>query len=394
MHKKLCTLYLSHSSQLYGAEQSLLELLKGLDRNRFSAVVVLPHDGPLRERVENLSIPVEIVPSLTAWLTWRNGIQRFFHNVAVIPFILRSIWELQHLVKQYKIDLIHTNSLVMIDGALTARFLRLPHVWHARELLLPASSFNFFLGPYAVLSIAQHLADRIIATSKAVQNCFPRNKKLSQIVVVYNPVANCVFQYPATKGRIRQEFGVPYNTFLIGEIGKLNPNKGYEDLVQAAAIVKQTIPNIIFAAVGGTSKSDAAFERRFKESTKILGLQDCFKLVGFRNDILEIIFALDLLVLPSHSESFGRVLIEAMAAGKPVIGTSVGGIPEIIEDGVTGLLVPPHSPEELAQAIIKILQNPEMARQMGEAGRRRAEERFSAKQYVTKIQAIYEELLN
>lgn len=388
---KINVLYLSHSAQLYGAEQSLLQLLKGLDRDRFSPVVVLPQEGPLKQRIADLSIPIEIVPSIRGWLTRREGIMRLLHHIGLIPFLARSVWTVARLVHRYNIRLIHTNSLVLIDGALTARLSGIPHVWHAREMLVRESPHNFLFGPRSALSLVNHLADRIIAISNAVRLCFEQAGDASKIIVVHNAVDLPALDTLDAGDSIRRELDIPQGVPVVGEIANITPVKGYEDLVVAGAQVRQSIPNVRFMMVGGAPY--ASYKKRITMLINDYGLGDCFVFTGFRPDVPEIISTLDLLVLPSHYEPFGRALVEAMAAGKPVIGTNVGGIPEIIEDGVTGLLVPPGSPDDLAQAIITILQNPDMARRMGAAGCERAKARFSPERYATEIQKIYKELV-
>jgi glycosyltransferase involved in cell wall biosynthesis len=395
LNNKMCNyktniLYLSHSAQLYGAEQSLLQLLKGLDRDRFSPVVALPQEGPLKQYIADLSIPVEIVPSIRAWLTRRAGIMRLLHHIGLVPFLAWSVWTLAKLIRRYHIELVHTNSLVIIDGALAARLLGIPHIWHAREMLVRNSPFNFLLGPRAALSLISRLSDRIIATTNVVRRCFDQKTDTSKIVVVYNAVDLSAFDIPQTGNAVRRAFHIPMESLLVGEVASLFPIKGYEDLVAAAAQIRQAIPQAMFIAVGDMPK--ARYERKIRDLIDSYDLQKSFILAGFQSDIASIFSALDLVVLPSRYETFGRVLVEAMALGKPVIGTNVGGIPEIIEDGVTGLLVPPQSPDKLAEAIITILQNPSLARQIGEAGRQRVRERFSVEQHVARIQEIYEEL--
>ena len=392
-NRKKVVLYVSHSAGLYGAELCLLNLVANLDKDRFLPIVVLPKKGPLKQKLEELNITVEVVSSIRAWLTRRNGIQRFFYLLAVIPFVSASIWRLRQIVTHYKVDLIHTNSLTIINGALASRLLGIPHVWHARELLIPETVFNFFLGPYIALSAIKRLSNRVIAMSFGVRQTFCQQGNCSKVVVVYDGLEFEIFESSRAQTSIRSQLDIPDDALLVGEIGRVTAIKGYEDLVRAAATVKKAIPNVTFIGVGGKSKTDAAYEQKILKLISSYNLQDSFKLIGYRADVLDIMFALDLLVLPSHSEAFGRVLVEAMAAGKPVIGANVGGIPEIIEDGVTGLLFPPHSPDDLAQAIIKILQDPDLAHRMGAAGRERAKIRFSPERYVAEIQKIYEELL-
>jgi glycosyltransferase involved in cell wall biosynthesis len=385
-------LYISHSSNLYGAEQSLLLLLKDLNRQKFLPTVVLPKDGPLKQALELLSIPVEIVPSLTPWLTRRKGAQQFLHHLAIIPFIILSVWRLRRIIKRYQINLIHSNSLVIIDGGLVARLLQIPHVWHAREILDDASPHNFLFGPSRALSIILSLSDQVIAISKAVAACFYGCGSTSKISLAYNAVS---IQPSAFRSNLtiefREQLGIKPKAPLVAQVTNITPVKGCEDFVHAAAQVHAVIPEAVFLLVGGTPYPD--YQQKILDLITFYGLESCFFMPGFRDDVSDVFAAIDLAVLASSYEPFGRVVIEAMQAGRPVVGTAVGGIPEIIVEGVTGLLVPPSSPARLAQAIITILQNPEMAARMGIAGQTRVKEYFSSERYVNEVQKIYESLL-
>jgi glycosyltransferase involved in cell wall biosynthesis len=215
----------------------------------------------------------------------------------------------------------------------------------------------------------------------------------SNVVVVYDGIEFGIFESVRARASIRSELGIPADAPLIGEVGRVSEIKGYEDFVLAAAIVKKAVPDAAFIGVGGRTKPDADYEQKMLQLIDSENLQGSFRLIDFREDISDIMSALDLLVLPSRSEALGRVLIEAMAAGKPVIGTQIGGIPEVIEDGVTGLVVPPRSPDALAQAIIKILRDPNLAYRIGTAGREQGKVRFSLERHVAEVQRVYERLL-
>lgn len=392
-HNRKVVLYLSHSAGLYGAELCLLTLVARLDKTRFLPIVILPSNGPLKQKLEELNVIVKVVPSIRAWLTKRSGIQTFFYFLAVIPFVFASVWRLRQIVTRYKVDLIHTNSLVVIDGALAAQISGVPHVWHARELLIPETVFHFLFGPRVALSVIKRLSDQIIAISFGVKQTFCHQNDCSKLIVIHDGIELETLQPTYAKASIRSQLGIPDDVLLVGEVGRVTAAKGYEDFVAAAAIVKKTIPNVTFIGIGGSSKLDIVYEQKILNLINSYNLQDSFKLIGYRDDVSAIMSALDLLVLPSRLEPFGLVLLEAMAAGKPVIGTKVGGIPEIIEDGVTGLLVPPRSPDDLAQAIISILQDPDLTHRMGATGRERVKARFSLERCVAEVQKIYEELV-
>jgi len=319
---------------------------------------------------------------------------RLLHHVGLIPFLIYSVWRLTELMRHYRIDLVHTNSLVIIDGALAARLSGVPHVWHAREVFTEDSPYHFLfghLGHRIALSLIDYLSDRIIAISSAVGHSLGHTDRLFRSIVVYNAVEVSVTETSAARERIRQMLNIPNGVHLVGEVARLAPIKGYDDYVRAAAQVHQEMPNTRFVAVGDALSE--AYQQSISELIARLGMDQDIILMGFRHDVADIMGALDLLVLPSHYEPFGRVLVEAMAAGKPVIGTKVGGIPEIIENGTNGLLVAPGSPDALAGAIIRILQDPDMARRMGAAGRQLAKARFGPERYVAQIQDAYEGLI-
>jgi len=319
---------------------------------------------------------------------------RLLHHVGLIPFLICSVWRLLELIRRFDIDWVHTNSLVIIDGALAARLSGIPHVWHAREVFTEESPYHFLfghLGHRIALSLIDYLSDRIIAISSAVGHSLSHTNRLFRSIVVYNAVEVSVADTSGARERIRKLLSIPTGVYLVGEVARLAPIKGYDDYVRAAAQVHQAMPNTRFVAVGDALSE--AYQQSISELIARLGMERDISLLGFRHDVADIMGALDLLVLPSHYEPFGRVLVEAMAAGKPVIGTNVGGIPEIIENGTNGLLVAPGSPDALAGAIIKILQNPDMARRMGAAGRELAKARFGPERYVAQIQGVYEGLI-
>ncbi|MDM8520985.1 glycosyltransferase family 4 protein [Anaerolineales bacterium HSG6] len=385
-------LYISHSADLYGSEQSLLLLLKNLNQKEFTSFVILPKEGPLREIIEPYA-KVEVIPSLKPWLTLHKGLLCFIYNIATIPFILWSTLKIVNFIKTHDIDLVHTNSLVTISGALAAKISNVPHVWHARELLSSSSLYpmNPVLGLKTVIGIIQRLSDIIIANSNATKNCFPNS---SNIQVVYNPVDNRFITTSPTKTKLYHELELPSNSLLVGQISQIIPIKGCDIFITAASIVKQHISNVTFISIGGTPTLRQTYKQQLKQMIYDYNLQESFRFLGLRQDIPDILSALDLLVLPSRSESFGRVLVEASAVGIPIIGTNSGGIPEIIDHSVTGFVVPPNRPEILAQAMITLLQNKAVATKMGQKGKERVKSYFTIDKYTNDIENIYHNLAN
>ena len=186
----------------------------------------------------------------------------------------------------------------------------------------------------------------------------------------------------------KDELQVGQDTALVGMIGRLEPVKGPEYFIEAAKLVIERFTKVKFLIVG-----DGSLRNKLELRCKELSIFDRFIFTGWREDIPEILAILDMLVLPSLNEAVGRILIEAGACGKPVVATSVGGIPEVVNDNETGILVPPKAPEALAQAIIALLKSEEKRQKMGKAAKNWIDEKFSAYRMVERISSLYGELV-
>jgi glycosyltransferase involved in cell wall biosynthesis len=187
---------------------------------------------------------------------------------------------------------------------------------------------------------------------------------------------------------MRRTFGVQAQGLLVGTVGRLHPQKGFASLLAAVARVRERLPAIRLLLVGG-----GALRRDLVARAEALGLAEVVIFAGSRGDVPEILAALDLFVLPSLWEGLPNAVLEAMAAGLPVVATAAGGTPEVVVDGETGLLVPPGDVTALAEAIERLLRDPGLRRKMGEAGRKRVEGHFTIEQTVAQTVALYETLL-
>lgn len=193
---------------------------------------------------------------------------------------------------------------------------------------------------------------------------------------------------PASTEQLREAWGIQPRTHLIGTVGRFVPPKGHTYLLDAIVRLQSQFPDVKTLVVG-----DGALLRPMEEKAQALGLSDAVVFTGIRRDVPEILALLDVFVLPSLWEGLPIALLEAMAAGLPVVATRVGGVPEVVEDGVTGLLVPPRDPDALAEAITRLLRDPDLRCKMGQAGRERVESEFSVEKMVRKTETLYEEVL-
>ena len=387
-------LYVSFSTELYGSERCLLQLIQGLSRKEYRIIVAAPCPGPLTEQLETLNVPIIYVPFMKRWLPHPSatGLKRLFYSPYQFPFLLRSAAALRDVIRRYHVDLVHTQTSVVFDGALAAAWAHVPHVWHLHEALESGKEWRFLLGAKLARNLISHFSDRIISTSEAIRRLYlDTTQDKGKLLVIYNGTDLSLHDTGASDVPFRRKLGIPSEVKLIGMIAQMAPRKRQEDFLRAAVIVQQSVPNSFFLLVGGDL--DTSYARSIQKLSQDLGVSERTVWLGFYHPISEVFKALNLLVLPSVQESTPLVIIEAMAACRPVVATAVDGVPELIVDGVTGFLVPPKSPPDLAQAIIRILQDPQLAEAMGLAGRQRAERYFSLDRYVDNIERVYLELL-
>lgn len=388
MSKSIKILFLSHSSGLCGSERALLDLLKGLDKERYEPLVLLPQEGPLNDHVVLLGIKTIVYP-IERWIPfrWEFGKRNFLKMAIGLPKHVRFICK---LIDREKINLVYTNSIAVIDGAIAAKIRRIPHIFHIHNVL-----FNVYFRPYFPASIiyflTTSLSSRVILISNAQRKTmnFYRNKGNRKIKIIYYGFDIGMFSAAdLTKDNLkdlRSELKIGKNTKIVALIGTYIEHKGQMDFIKAARIIADCLPDVVFILMGNKFKN---FFSELVLRTKELGLKNKVHFLDFHEDIIPVYRAIDILVLASWNETFGRTIVEAMLMEKPVVATRCGGPEEIVLNGETGFLVPMCSPEDLAKSIMRIVSNPSLAEHMGEAGRKRAIEYFSIERYVSEIENV------
>jgi glycosyltransferase involved in cell wall biosynthesis len=197
----------------------------------------------------------------------------------------------------------------------------------------------------------------------------------------------------SSKEVAKDSLGMDLYSPVIGTIGRLHPEKGLEYLIKAMHKVVKEIPKVKLLVAGDTTLGDKEYYRAIKDLAKGLDLQNAIVFLGYQKDVSKIMTTFDIFALPSLREPFGLVTLEAMAMAKPVIATNTGGTPEIVIDGQTGILVPPRNVSALADAIIRLLRDKQLAMRMGLAGRARVHDCFSVEKMMNKIEDVYEGVL-
>jgi len=316
-----------------------------------------------------------------------------FQTVAVrSKFHLNDLRILNRVIKERAIHLIQTHDARSdVIGLLLSKVNRKPMVAFAHGWLNWSSSFSKER-LYAALEMqAVKYGQKVIVASKFMEHDL-RGRGIPKSRIYHIPYGIDIDRFhPNLDGQaVREALQIAADATLIGTVGRFHPWKGQKYFIDAARIVIQKFPRARFLIVGDAAFGEhARYGDRLKSFAADLGLADQLLFLGSRNDIPQVMNALDIFVLPSLREPFGIVAIEAQACGKPVIATQVGGIPETLRNGETGFLIQPAESRKLAEAIINLLENKTKMRQMGMAGRKRVEKLFSTKRMIEKTEQLY-----
>jgi glycosyltransferase involved in cell wall biosynthesis len=362
---------------LGGTERQVMNLAAGLDPERFDLHMACNGKvGELLEEVNALGVPVTEYP-----------IQSLY-NIGSVQARLR----LARYLRERSIEMVHSygfySNLFAIPAARLAGVpVVVASIRDCGETLTPLQK--------RVQKMFCRMADCILANAEGVRRWLIREgypaRKIQVIrngIVGPAPVAN------ARRGWLRQELGLSPDARLIAVCSRLNRMKGLEYFLDAAAVLAPLQPDVRFLIVGGNGhRTDGTYQGELERYAASRGLEDRVIFTGFRTDVARMLPEIDISVLPSLSEGLSNSLLEAMAAGVPVIATKVGGTPELVEDGETGLLVPPRDSVALGQAMTLLLEHPETARRIGEAGRSDVTARFSIDRMVHDTQSLYVKLL-
>ncbi len=394
----ITVLFFDHTARMGGGEVSLFNLVTHLDRARIDPVVVLASEGELRDKLREAGVEVHVLPLDEAVTEVRKDSLSSARAVSLTQAvqIARYVWRLSGFIRARGAQIIHANSLKAdLIAALAGRLSGVPVIWHVRDRI--ADDYLPALATRAFRFLCRFLPTFVIVNSHATLATLelPRARRARVIYngVVHDGLPPGEFQ-EAMMARSGAPNGAPNKAPVIGLVGRISPWKGQDIFLRAAAEVVKQFPGARFQIIGAPLFGEEAYEHEVRALCTELGLDDSVEWLGFRRDVPQLVSGLDLLVHASKTgEPFGQVVVEAMMAAKPVVATNGGGIPEIVLDGDTGLLVPMDDAPAMARAIEYILSDPAMARQMGERGIVRAREYFSITRTSSKIARVYDHLL-
>lgn len=384
-----------------GGTNSLLELLKRIDKNKYHFTALFynnykkGNDSEIKSEIEKLGIDFQLIkrkkqPLAVKALKELGRLLLFFSKKAIRHYIFFIDYhfrikpdsiEIMSILKKQDIDLLYMNNQPSsnLAGMLAAKDFEMPVIQHARS--------NAQLLPKEVKIANQRLARMICVSNGLKFNYLRQGIKKDIVYVVYNGIDTTIT--PAVSPDIiRKELRINDNEMIIGMVGSLMKRKGFDIFIKALSHLKNTAKNFKGLVIGS-----GPIIKDLMRLTDTLGLRGYLIFAGFKDDVFSYINAVDILVLSSFGEGLPRVILEAMLAGKPVVASNVTGSSELVIDGETGFLVPAGHPALFADAILKLLENPDLRKQMGEKARKRVIENFSIEGYVNGVEHVFAEVL-
>jgi glycosyltransferase involved in cell wall biosynthesis len=383
-------LFYNHTGQVSGAERVLLAILQGgKDKPATQAVLLCPAASPLMLNAQAQGIRCEAIEELQARFTWR--VDRLVQYLWSFYCVIRSV---RAQVYQFQPELIHANSVrAGLVASLATVLLRVPVIWHI-HVSLPRHPFSVLIRWLALSSSRHHL----LGVSHAVIQRFRSRLSLfvqhSPARVIHNGVAVERFRPDAqAREAVRAEWQLRAEDLALGIVGQITPRKGLLELIRAFAEVAPRIPHATLFIIGAPLfHHDHTYLAKLKQSTQKLGIADRVRFLGARRDIAAVMQALDLLILNSRSDPFPLTMLEAMASGTTVLATAVDGIPELIRHGETGWLIPPRDEAKLAEAMLHLLSQSELRKQLATKGREQILNSFTAEHFQRAIEQFFQEI--
>jgi glycosyltransferase involved in cell wall biosynthesis len=364
-------LHINSARSFGGGERHTADLANALSRRGHEVFVAAPQRAPLVEELKR--VPPENIFELPL----RNALD------------VQSAIELARRVRAREIEIIHAHvARDYLLAALAARRSETPLVL-TRHLERPLKSLHRWTlsGVSAVIAVSEAVERSLLA-----QKIFPAEK----IRRIPNGIDVERFERRARSfdtQRFRRLTGIK-GRLVVGVAGELREHKGQDDLIRAAQLVSRQFADVDFVIAGEDQSARKEYRAQLERLVAELELQERVHFTGWVDDLTSLLPALDIFVSSSRVEPFGLVMVEAMAAGLPVVATTTGGALEIVLDGVTGKLVPSGDVKALAEALCALLRNEDGRRRMGEQGRMRAREFFSLERMVSKTEALYREVLD
>jgi glycosyltransferase involved in cell wall biosynthesis len=347
-----------------GGQNQVLTTVMGLRSLGHRTMLVAHSDGELKRRAEEGLDLISLAPKTEMDLT--------------------AAWRLSRLLKQLKPDVVHAHDPhgVAMAGLALSMSTQL-----AKPPLVAARRVDFHLKGNSFSRWKYRQVDCFIAASDAIRQMLVADGVPADRTVTVHEGIDVEHVVAAPAVNVHEAFWLPHGSPVVGNVAALVPHKGQRYLIDAAHLVVQQVPDARFIILG-----EGELREHLEKQVREHHLEKHVLLPGFRTDVLGCLKGFDLFAMSSVTEGLGTSLLDAMACARPIVATRAGGIPEIVEDGVNGLLVPARDHHALAEAIVRALKNPELRQRMGDAGFARVNERFTVERMVSETAAVYEQV--
>jgi glycosyltransferase involved in cell wall biosynthesis len=367
MPGKLKILFMHGITEIGGAERELLRILDDLPNLGYHPVVACPAEGPFVQQLDCRKIEHHTVV-FPPWHKLLGYTQRAF-----------AVRQLRKVIRAAQPVLLHVNDIWWVPQTLRAAVdMGVPVVAHVRQEIEPRKVRHYDLvRANLVLAVSRRIQDALISGGVSAERA----------KTMYSGLDLGGLAVESTAAAVRARFDIPADAPLLGTVGSLFPRKGYAMMLKALPTILSFFPAAHYLVIG---TGDADYERKLRSQVVTLGLEGHVHFTGFQEAVYGTLAALTVYVHPALMEGFGIAVLEAMAMERPVVATVTGGLPEIVQSGETGLLVPPGDVDALAEAVLALLRDPARATAMGNAGRSRVDELFSHGIMLQQLRAAYD----
>lgn len=378
----------SDASPQSGAFRWLIGMAVGMAERGYRPVLVLPREAAR-------GWPPPGAGALRAYFLPLPRISRRRSvpgNLAALARTFVGALRIVGIIRREAVGLVHANEILDLHGGIAARIAGVPCVWHVR------ADVSTWPRPvrWGLPRLVAGLADEIVCVSASVRDevFLRQGVRTEKLSVVHDAGPDPrILRSDGDRSRARAELGAADGAPLVVLVSKLVEPKGHEVLLRAAPRILEAFPGVRFAIVGG--EEEGPHHRRYAERLRRIvreeGVDAAVTFTGYREDVVGLMAAADVLVhCPTHPDPFPAVVLEAMALGKPVVASAIGGVPEQVEPGVSGLLVPPGDPAALADAIVSLLADPDRRQALGRAAASRVDTTFRREAFFDRLAGIYE----
>jgi glycosyltransferase involved in cell wall biosynthesis len=402
--------YVDHTALMSGGEIALFNLVTHLDRAVVDPVVILFSEGPLAEKLRSAGVETRVLPLDESVLETRKDSlgPRSLLRIGAAFASIRHAWRLRSELRQVRAAIVHANSLKAdLIAGVAGRLAGAWVIWHVRDRIekdyLPRTVVRAFrllsrIVPHHVIANSQATLDTLHVDDSTVTGT---SVVYSGVVIhdgtllpsrdehVAQPIAGAA-DAVAARDAASADADTMQPLPVVGLVGRISPWKGQDVLIRAAQLLRDRGVQARYRIIGSAMFGEEAYERELRAMVDAAGLAESIEFAGFKSNVAAEIAGLDVLVHTSKlPEPFGQVVVEGMAASKPVIATRAGGVIEIVEDGISGLLVEPDDAAALANALQRVLSEPALAARLGAMGRRRVERYFTIERVARDVESLY-----